>query len=354
MSQIYRNERKCNEEGYKFIYESIKKSIKKSIDINSNKDNNGNNDNNTSTSLNKLQQPIMIGKIGANELLVVYQSIQILQKQILGFSPDIFREGCLTAGIFPPTREGFIIFVEKYLDAIKSMNIMASWNDRVLEIEEYVFNNYVMKDKLMDNSFHETQEIHGLVDLCSLESFYTEPKYWWQNLYENKTILIITPFVKSIQTQLSLDKRDKVWRGKWNGFWSKTITFKYIKFPHPYCISSEQEKAKYPKSLDLLMQKYKSEIDNIINDGDGGFDIALIGTGAYSILLCDYIKREKKKTAFHLGGGLQMMCGVYGHRWEPSFNTNPFLQEYINDAWIRPLPEEIPLMYQSQEGGAYF
>ena len=349
MSQTYRNERKCNEEGYKFIYESIKKTM------------NNKNDKNTYTSLNKQQQPIMIGKIGANELLVVYQSIQILQKQILGFSPDIFREGCLTAGIFPPTKEGFIIFVKKYLDAIKSMNIMASWNDRVLEIEEYVFNNYVMKDKLMDNSLNnsyqenqENQEIHGLVDLCSLESFYTEPKYWWQNLYENKTILIITPFVKSIQTQLSLDKRDKVWRGKWNGFWSKTITFKYIKFPHPYYISSEEEKAKYPKSLDLLMQKYQTEIDNIINDGNGGFDIALIGTGAYSILLCDYIKRKKQKNAFHLGGGLQMMCGVYGHRWEPSFNTNPFLEEYINDAWIRPLPEEIPLMYQAQEGGAYF
>jgi len=326
MSQNYRSSRKCNEEGYKFIYDSLKESLKESLEDSNHK-----------------SKPIMIGKIGANELLVVYQCIQILQKQILGFSPDIFKEGCLTAGIFPPTKDGFIIFVEKYLDAIKSMNIMASWNDRILQFEEYVWDNYVM---------HTQDELKGLVELTSLESFYTEPKYWWQNLYENKTILVITPFVKSIQTQLSLYKRDKVWCGKWNGFWSNKINFKYIKFPHPYYISNNEDKEKYPKSLDLLMQEYQKEIDNIINDG--GFDIALVGTGAYSILLCDYIKRVLGKNAFHLGGGLQMMFGVYGHRWEPKFNNSPFLKEYINDSWIRPLKEEVPRDYKMQESGAYF
>jgi hypothetical protein len=318
MTENYKLSRKCNTEGYKFLYDSIKESIT----------NNSN--------------PIMIGKIGANELLVIYQSVGIMQNQITDFAPDIKREGCLTAGIFPPTKEGFLIFVKLYLDAIKSMNIMASWNDNILQIEEYVWNNYIIKDK-------NTNENTGLVELTTLESFYTEPQYWWQTLYENKTILIISPFIKSIKTQLDLSKRDKVWTNKWNGFWPKNITFKYVKFPHPYYISSDEDKAKYPKTLELLLEKYQKEIDKIEH-----FDIALIGTGAYSILLCDYIKRIKKKNAFHLGGGLQMMFGVYGHRWEPSFNSNPFLKEYMNEYWIRPLPEEIPPMYQAQENGAYF
>ena len=322
MSAKYKSSRKCNEEGYKFIYESIKKTIIEP----SNK--------------------IMIGKIGANELLIIYQFIAIIQNKIVDFSPDIKREGCLTAGIYPSSKEGFIIFVNKYLEAIKSMNILASWNDRILEFEEYIWNNYISKDKISNGI---SNGILGIVELTSLESFYTESKYWWQNLYENKTILIITPFVKSIQTQLDLSKRDKVWRGKWQGFWSNTINFKYVKFPHPYYISNKEDKDSYPQSLELLMQKYNAEIDAI-----GDFDIALVGTGAYSILLCDYIKRIKKKNSFHLGGGLQMMCGVYGHRWEPSFNNSSFLKEYINDAWIRPLPEEIPPMYNAQENGAYF
>ena len=49
-----------------------------------------------------------------------------------------------------------------------------------------------------------------------------------------------------------------------------------------------------------------------------------------------------------------MMFGVYGHRWDPSFNNSTFLKEYINDDWIRPLPKEIPMGYKSQENGAYF
>ena len=321
MSQDYKSSRKCNTEGYKFLYDSIKTSI-------------------TETNY----PPIMIGKIGANELLIIYQSIAIMQNKITDFSPDIKKEGCLTAGIYPPTKEGFLIFTKAYLEAIKSMNIMASWNDNILQIEEYVWNNYIIKDKI-----EFINEPIGLVELTTLESFYTEPQYWWQNLYENKTILIISPFTKSIQTQLDLSKRDKVWTGKWAGFWSKNITFKYVKFAHPYYISSNEDKDKYPKTLDLLMEKYQTEIDKV-----GDFDIALIGTGAYSILLCDYVKRIKKKNAFHLGGGLQMMFGVYGHRWEPSFNKSPFLKEYMNDYWIRPLAEEIPPMYQAQENGAYF
>jgi len=327
MSQEYKSSRKCNEEGYKFLYDSIKKSLSDKI-------------------------PIMIGKIGANELLVIYQSIGILQNQITDFAPDIKREGCVSAGIYPPTKEGFLIFVKAYLDAIKSMNIMASWNDNILQVEEHIWNNFIIKDANNANNVNNannTNEHYGLVELTTLESFYTEPKYWWQNLYENKTILIISPFVKSIQTQLDLNKRDKVWTGKWTNFWSKSITFKYIKFPHPYYISSDADKSKYPKNLDLLLKKYQDEIDKVSE-----FDIALVGTGAYSILLCDYIKRIKNKNAFHLGGGLQMMCGVYGHRWEPSFNKSPFLKEYMNEHWIRPLSEEIPPIYEAQENGAYF
>ena len=319
MSQNYRLSRKCNEEGYKYIYDSIEKTIN-NIDSN----------------------PIVIGKIGSNELLIIYQTLCITQNKLNDFSPNIIREGVMTAGIYPASKERFISFVKLYLNAISSMNIMASWNDNILEVEEYVWDKYILEPSCLDNCL-------GIVELGSLESFYTESKYWWQNLYQHKTILVISPFVNSFQIQLNMNKRDKVWKGRWNGFWSPNINFKYIKFPHPYYISSNKEKSNFPESIELLIKKYQNEIDSI-----GHFDIALIGTGAYSILLCDYIKTIKGKNAFHLGGGLQMMFGVYGHRWDPSFNNSTFLKEYINDDWIRPLPEEIPMGYKSQENGAYF
>ena len=62
MSERFRLARHCNEEGYKLLYDSIAKSM------------------------SEPPNPIMIGKIGANELLVIYQAIGILQNQIADFS----------------------------------------------------------------------------------------------------------------------------------------------------------------------------------------------------------------------------------------------------------------------------
>ena len=320
----YINARKKGIEGYKFLYDSLKDSIT-------------NNTNNP--------KPLFIGKIGANELIIIYQAILIQQCQMTDFSMDMKRDGSDVAGIHPNTKEGFMNFIRIYLEAIKSMNIIASWNERLINVEEYIWRNYIVNSKV------GKPEHLGIVELTTLESFYTERQYWWQNLYENKTILVITPFTKSIQKQL--DNRENVFRGKWKGFWSDKISFKFIKFPHPYNVSSLEDKAKYPERNAELLLKFQKEIDEVY-DSIGSFDIALIGAGGNSILLCDYIKRVKGKSAFHLGGGLQMMFGVYGNRWDPKFNNSPFLKEYINDSWIRPIPEEVPPEYKKQENGAYF
>jgi hypothetical protein len=46
------------------------------------------------------------------------------------------------------------------------------------------------------------------------------------------------------------------------------------------------------------------------------FDIALLGCGGYGLPLCDYIKRKLNKSAIYVGGGIQLMFGVMGRRWE--------------------------------------
>ena len=208
----YINARKKGTEGYKFLYDSLKDSITH---------------NNT--------KPLFIGKIGANELIIIYQAILIQQGQMTDFSMDMKRSGSDEAGIHPNTKLGFMDFVRIYLEAIKSMNIIASWNERLINVEEYIWRNSIViyKQSLIANVANPglINETLGIVELTTLESFYTERQYWWQNLYENKTILVITPFTKSIQKQL--DNRENVFQGKWKGFWSDKISFKFIKFPHP-------------------------------------------------------------------------------------------------------------------------
>ena len=314
--------RHCNEDGHKYLYEVMAKSI---ID----------------------NKPIMIGKIGAIELQIIVQTMMIANKMLNDYNPVIRYEAINTAGMHPPNNNTFNLFSQVFLDTIKEMNILASWNDNLLQFEENIWNQFINRPpQLLQN---QQQEVKGIVDLMSLESFYTTPDKWWQNLYKGKTILIISPFVSSISKQLEFSQRDKVWSGKWNNFWDKSINFKYIKFPHPYATLSKEDQVNYPKTFLEVIRKYENEIDNI-----GDFDIALVGTGCYSIPLCSYIKGKKGRTAFHLGGGLQMMFGVYGNRWFQNGKPNAFFKEYINEHWVRPSGDEVPQGYKQQENGAYF
>lgn len=46
------------------------------------------------------------------------------------------------------------------------------------------------------------------------------------------------------------------------------------------------------------------------------FDVAILGCGGYGVPLCGYIKKQPGKSAIYIGGGLQLMFGVMGGRWE--------------------------------------
>ena len=295
--------------------------------------------------------PLFIGKIGANELNICYQSMLLNNKQIADYNGFIKKEAYVGVGIYPTNSIAIQLFNQEYMKAIQNIDVLASWNDNALMIEQQIWEQVINPSSGVGGFGNVGNPKKELVDLTSLESFYVDKSLWWQDLLHNKTVLIISPFTKSIQKQLQPDQRDLVWpnSGKWDGFWNTSVKFKYVNFPHPYALVSDDKKTGYPKTwLHLLDNMYK-EIDKI-----GDFDIALIGAGGYSILLGAYVKNKKRKIAFHLGGGLQMMMGVYGDRWYQNGNGSDFFKEYINDSWVRPSGDEIPEKYKNQENGCYF
>jgi hypothetical protein len=285
------------------------------------------------------KQPIVIGKIGTNELLLIYCYHLISQGRMREFPPDILREIEYGAGLYPIDKPTIETFIKVYLESLRSIDVFASWNDRFIDFEHALYSSYI-----------SSKGVGGIVELTALESFYTTREHWWQTLFNNKCILVISPFVDSIQKQLSPGKRDKVWRGKWSGFWPDDIAFKFIRFEHPWSLLSKEEQATpilvESRCFTDKLKRFEKEIDSA-----GDFDIALIGAGCYSLPLCAYIKNTKRRIAFHLGGGLQMMFGVYGERWNI---TSGIFKEYVNDEWIRPSGNEIPGEFKMQEGGAYF
>ena len=70
------------------------------------------------------------------------------------------------------------------------------------------------------------------------------------------------------------------------------------------------------------------------------FDIALLGCGGYGLPLCNFIHKEMEKSTIYIGGGLQLLFGVMGKRWEKLDFWTKLIQE--NDCkFIRPQGYEI-------------
>lgn len=92
-----------------------------------------------------------------------------------------------------------------------------------------------------------------------------------------------------------------------------------------------------------LKQYMKKEIDKV------DYDICLIGCGAYGFPLAAHVKRTGKK-AIHLGGGLQLLFGIRGKRWDMRDEYKSLMNEY----WIRPSEDETPVVAKKVEGACYW
>ena len=83
------------------------------------------------------------------------------------------------------------------------------------------------------------------------------------------------------------------------------------------------------------------------------FDIALLGCGGYGLPLCHYIKTELNKSAIYIGGGLQLLFGVFGQRWETSEFWKKIIEE--NDCkFIKPSGDEICKNSNTIENNCYW
>ena len=83
------------------------------------------------------------------------------------------------------------------------------------------------------------------------------------------------------------------------------------------------------------------------------FDIALIGCGAYGFNLSAYIK-QKGKIGIHVGGALQLLFGIKGHRWTDHPAAYPKLNEMFNAYWVFPPKEDVPAAAKSVENFCYW
>lgn len=271
------------------------------------------------------ENPCMIARLGAVEATALCNYIGVKNKTswvdyIKGQTPPWWWDNSVkyimsnNAGFFPTTDEMLNKFGELMMSDISLIDILGSWCP-----QEILFQKY------WDNTKY--------IDMVDLNPFFeTKP---WTRILENKKVLVISPFEKSIKKQYEII--DKVFPdGIMPQFELKTIK----------AVQSIANNRVPFDSWFAALEWMESEIDKI------DFDIALIGCGAYGLPLAAYVKRIGKK-AVHLGGTLQLMFGIRCSRFDNIYEPYPWHNLY-NEYWVYPDLDETPKNIEKVENGCYW
>lgn len=202
-------------------------------------------------------------------------------------------------------------------ETITSMNLADAWG--------YCTFYCPYQDWLIKN----VSRTQCVFDFVALEPIYHEVP--WTLELAGKKVLIVHPYVDTMKRQES--KLLEIAGGKEQ---FRDVEFKYIK-----AVQSMTGNAPHG-SWSESYQTMKDEI------ADADFDVALLGCGGYGMPLSGYIK-SIGKSAVYIGGGLQLIFGIKGKRWDDSD-----MSKHYNEHWVRPSVEETPENYMLHENGAYF
>ena len=269
-------------------------------------------------------KPCAIGKIGTSELL----ALEYPERWVRFSWPHpaswrrpaerLFNSG----GLFPLQKRIFNDFVLEYSKTVQSLDLIAQWQDSgtyEAALEQAILNRLCP---------------HAVRMGFRLLQFFTPKASWLDDLAKLRW-LVIHPFEESIRTQLPyLSKLGVFSEPSHSDLACRARDTSIIACPQlSYMVA--------PRHRDWFeaLQDLKSQMERET------FDIALVGAGAWSLPLVVHAKEMGKK-GIHLGGTLQLLFGIKGGRYDNS--------RIYNEAWIRPLPSEVPPNFKRMEQGAYW
>ncbi len=269
-------------------------------------------------------KPTMVSRIGIVELNAVLNHIGAKQhiKPSLGnhvgfitgrfhsyaWEPDTLTSMPTNAGFFPGTTEALGRFSDRMMAGIPEIDILGTCHRQEWFVKAQLKN--AVKVPLPDLEPH----VHA------------DP---WSTVLEGKKVLIVHPYEKTIRSQY--EKRALLFKDR---RLLPDFDLKIVKAVQTIA-NNPSPFPSWFHALDYM----KEQIDKT------DYDIAILGCGAYGLPLAAHIKRQGKK-AVHLGGSTQFMFGITGKRWE----GHPL----INEHWVRPSPDETPVMASAVEGGCYW
>ena len=275
--------------------------------------------------------PVLVGRLGSTEtqaLLALRRATDFrLGKKFLWALinlefPDLaranFSDLASLSGFFPSDDLGQIErFAELYTEAANHLDIIGSWLPG-------------------ENVLISSRDI-SVTKLDRIEPFFV--KNPWSQSLENRKVLVVHPFAKTIQTQY-LHNRKGLFD---NPGVLPTFDLDVLAPPVTYNRGSTDITN---ETSDFWFRKLEELEEGVLRRD---FDVAIIGAGAYGLPLGSFIKGLGRK-AVVLGGATQLLFGIRGRRWEEKEDY----REIFTTNWVRPSPDETPENSLQIEGGAYY
>lgn len=269
-------------------------------------------------------KPFSIVRLG-NESNYVLNELRNVE-----YHPSYFDDiKCTLSGIYSKKKDIQVLkdFTAKHIESIRNSDCLASFTIN--------FNNLELLQNIFANSFPHIDLIHSR----SIEPFYIREKNQipWSRYLKGKKVLVVNSFVKSFESQMK----------------------KGFKLYDECNIFADDQEFIYYKSFQTCVgnhihEDWNETLNVMCNDiKDLDFDIALLGCGSYGLPICDYIKTKLHKSAIYIGGGIQLLFGVKGNRWE----NHEEIKKIMNNCtceFIKPSQEETITNAQKIENGCYW
>jgi hypothetical protein len=226
-------------------------------------------------------------------------------------------------GIYCTSMDDVKIYTQEYSNAIKNATYLAAFPSLYIKVQNFFIKQYsknVLHNRVLE-PFHsilenDTPWTHGLL---------------------GKKILIVNPFIDSMKKQMDnnfqMFKNNKIF-----------LDGQEIIYYKPFnCLANNRPHKNWIETCEIMKESI-SKLD---------FDIALLGCGGYGLPLSNFIYSKLNKSAIYIGGGLQLLFGIMGGRWE----NQPMWKKIMDESesqFIRPSNDEIIKNKDTIENACYW
>lgn len=257
--------------------------------------------------------PLGVGKIGGLEAEATGHFLGARQRGAP--YPRLMRgQMFLNVGLFPDTDESLDAFCRALIAAAATMDVMG--------VMGYSGEPAVLRD-------HAPQA--RLIPLRALDPWYFDDP--WSRHLAGKRVTVVSPFAETIARQYA--RRAEIWPGC---DVLPEFELRTVRMPLSPGLSPP---------IEPDWQTRLARIQEAVEAAP--YDVLLVGAGGISLLLAAHAK-AMGRIGFHMGGPTQVLFGVRGRRWD----MEPFFQERMTAAWVRPDDSETPQGVIKIERGCYW